>query len=73
MTDIELSDDDVQSPSLLLSDKDLERSMLLQTTTYRETVDLGCRVAAILDKGIALEEALSREYRDALDFYKKTL
>ena len=65
------NDDGVQSPSPLLSDTDLKGSMLLQTKTYRETVDLGRRVAAILDEGAALEEALSREYRDALVLYRK--
>ena len=65
------NDDGVQSPSPLLSDTDLKGSMLLQTATYRETVDLGRRVAAILDEGVALEEALSREYRDALELFRK--
>ena len=64
-----VNDYDVQSP--LLSDKDLERSVLQQTITYRETVDLGRRLTVILDKGIALEEALSREFKDALDLYRK--
>ena len=61
----------VQSSSPGLSDIDLKDLVLHQTKTYRETVDLGRRLAMILDEGVALEEALSKEYKDALDLHRK--
>ena len=57
--------------SPVLSDTVLKDSVLHHTKTYRETVDLGRRLAAILDEGVGLEDALPKDYKDALDLFRK--
>ena len=64
--------DNVQTGgSPVLSDTVLKDSVLHHTKTYRETVDLGRRLAVILDEGVGLEDALPKDYNDALDLFRK--
>ena len=52
-------------------DGDLEDDMLQDNQLYFERIELGKRIAAILDKTIVREESLSKERKDALNLYRK--
>ena len=59
------------SSSVALTDIELEDFLLQNARVYRNSVELGKKVAAVLDKGVVPEESLPKEHKDALDLYRK--
>ena len=58
------------SPTTQLS-IDLEDILMKDNQEYLEKIDLGNKVAAIIDKGVVKEESLRKEYGEALQLYRK--
>ena len=59
----------VQSSSSTLNT--LEEELLQTNQEYLEKIELGKRVAMIIDKGTVREESLTRNYKEALDLHRK--
>ncbi len=50
---------------------DLEDDLLKDNELYLERIELGKKIAIILEKGVILEESLSKERKVALDLYRR--
>ena len=48
-----------------------EDEMLHDNQEYREKIELGREVVAMLQKRVVSEDSLSKEKKDALDLYQK--
>ena len=68
---LEYCTDITSSSSAALTDIELEDFLLQNARIYRNKVELGEKVATILDKGVVPEESLPKEHKDALDLYRK--
>ena len=45
--------------------------MLQDNQNYLEKIELGKRIAMIIDKGTVREDPLTRNYKEALDLHQK--
>ena len=52
-------------------DGDLEGDLLKDNELYLERIELGNKIAVILDKGVIREESLTKERKIALDLYRR--
>ena len=52
-------------------DGDLEDDLLKDNQLYLERIELGKKIAAILDKGVIREESLTKERKVALELYRR--
>ena len=52
-------------------DGDLEDDLLKDNQLYLERIELGKKIAVILDKGVIREESLTKERKVALDLHRK--
>ena len=52
-------------------DVDLEGDLLKDNELYLERIELGNKIAVILDKGVIREESLTKERKIALDLYRR--
>ena len=68
-SEIDMTDSSLQPVDIV----QLESQLLTETKTYDAKVDLGKNIVTILNKGIAREDALSKENKEALDLYKKQI
>ena len=59
------------SPSLPADLSSLEEELLKTNQEYLDKIELGKRIAIIIDKGVVCEESLIKSYKDALDLYRK--
>ena len=55
----------------LFDEKDLREDLLRDNQLYLEKIEVGKRIAAILDEGIILEESLTKDRKIVLDLYQK--
>lgn len=60
-----------QSPLLPVEKSSLEEELLKTNQEYIETIELGKRIAKIINKGVVREESLIKSYKEALDLYRK--
>ena len=51
--------------------KSLEEELLQTNQEYLEKIELGKRIALIIDKGTVREESLTRNHKEALDLHRK--
>ena len=50
---------------------DLEEELLKTNSEYFERIELGEKVAIIISKGTVRKESLTKNYKEALDLYRK--
>ena len=67
---INLCDD---AKSNKLDTKSLRDELLHNNQDYLDKIELGKQIAAIIDEGVVREESLKREYKEALDLYRKQM
>ena len=58
-------------PVYKLDTTDLEQELLEDNQLYLNKIELGKQIGSIIDKGVVLQESLSRERKEALDLYRK--
>ena len=60
------------APSLAVSDVfTLREELLYNNQRYLDKIELGKQVVSVIAKGIVQEESLAKNYKDALDMYRK--
>ena len=68
---IPLSNDIIETSFNVDDDVNLEEDLLKDNQLYLERIELGKKIAIILDKGVIREESLTKERKVARDLYGK--
>ena len=66
---LELCKDTVATP--ILDEEDLREEMLNDNQLYLAKIELGKKIAAIMNGGVVHEESLSKDRKSALELYRK--
>ena len=53
-------------------DKDLREKLLRDNRIYLDKIELGNKIFDIINEGVVREQSLAKEYREALDMFRKT-
>ena len=68
---VDLCKEIIEAPPVLFDEEKLREYLLKNNQLYLEKIELGKKIAAIIDEGIIREESLTKDHKIALDLHRK--